>query len=104
MNSINWANIMTEEQKSELVKSPEFRDWLIGVLRDDNKSTVVTFKKKDGTTRKMKCTRNPSLIPEEHHPKTESEESTNTIRVFDLEKQEWRSFIVENVMSIDYEF
>lgn len=95
---------MTEEQKNELVKSPEFRDWLIGVLKDDNKSTVVTFKKKDGTIRKMKCTRNPSLIPEEHHPKNETKDAENTIRVFDLEKQEWRSFIVENVMGVDYEF
>ena len=103
-NSIHWTRIMTEEQKSELTKSPEFREWLIGLLKDDNKSTVVTFKKKDGTIRKMRCTRNPSFIPSEHIPKSESQESPSTIRAFDLEKQEWRSFIVENVMSIDYEF
>lgn len=95
---------MTEEQKSDLVKSPEFRDWLIGVLKDDNRSTVVTFKKKDGTIRKMKCTRNLKLIPEEQHPSTGVGDSDTAIRVFDLEKQEWRSFIIENVMGVDYEF
>jgi hypothetical protein len=103
-NSIHWTNIMTESQQEELRKSPEFKEWLLGVLKDDNKSTVVTFKKKDGTIRKMHCTRNPTLIPEDQHPKNESTESSTSIRVFDIEKQEWRSFIIENVMSVDYEF
>lgn len=103
-NSIHWTNMMTDAQQEELRKSPEFREWILGILKDDNKSTVITFKKKDGTIRKMKCTRNPKQIPEDQHPKNESVESSASIRVFDLEKQEWRSFIVENVMSVDYEF
>lgn len=103
-NPIDWAHIMNEDQKKELLVSAEFREWLIGLLADENRSTVVTFKKKDGTIRKMKCTRNPKYIPEEHQPKTSIEDSGAAIRVFDIEKQEWRSFVVENIMSIDYEF
>lgn len=103
-SSIDWTNIMTQEQKNELVSSPEFREWLLGLLKDDNKSTVVTFKKKDGTIREMRCTRNPKFIPEDQQPKTDSEGSETSIRVFDLDKQEWRSFIVENVTKVNYEF
>lgn len=103
-NPIHWANIMNEDEKKELTGSPEFREWLIGVLQDNNTTTTVTFKKKDGTIRKMRCTRNPSLIPEEFHPKNESVESASALRVFDLDKNEWRSFVLENVMSVDYVF
>jgi hypothetical protein len=103
-NPIHWTNMMTETERNELVNSPEFRDWLIGLLADDNKSTIITFVKKDGTLRKMSCTRNPSKIPVEHHPKTETTDPSTSIRVFDLEKNEWRSFLVANVKSVDYEF
>ena len=56
--------------------------------------TIVNFTKKDGTERTMKCTRNPNLIPLEFHPKTTipSDEVTDNIRVFDVEKLGWRSF------------
>jgi hypothetical protein len=103
-NSIDWTRMMTETEKNELVNSPEFRDWLIGLLADNNKSTIITFLKKDGTLRKMPCTRNPSKIPVEHHPKTETTDPSTSIRVFDLEKNEWRSFLVANVKSVNYEF
>lgn len=57
--------------------------------------TTVTFTKKDGTERVMKCTRNPNFIPTEFHPKTTTpsdEEVSDNIRVFDVEKLGWRSF------------
>ena len=95
---------MSATDQKEIVGTPEFREWLVGVLNDANKSTSVTFTKKDGTIRKMKCTRNPALIPEEFHPKTSASDVGSTIRAFDLEKNEWRSFIPENVQHIDYEF
>ena len=103
-NPIHWTNMMSETERNELVATPEFREWLIGVLADDNTSTVITFTKKDGTLRKMTCTRNPNKIPIEHHPKTESTDPSTSIRVFDLDIGEWRSFLVANVKSIDYEF
>jgi hypothetical protein len=58
--------------------------------------TVVTFTKKDGSERVMQCTRSASLIPVEFQPKTETleveSEVSDNIRVFDVEKQGWRSF------------
>lgn len=54
----------------------------------------VTFTKKDGSERVMRCTKNLNLVPTEHQPKGESsiEVKEDNIRVFDVEKQGWRSF------------
>lgn len=95
---------MSEQDKHEFLKTQEWRDWLLGLLKDDNKSTTITFTKKDGSTRIMRCTRNISLIPKEFHPKEGVNDSGTSIRVFDLDKQEWRSFIAESVTHIDYNF
>ncbi len=99
----DWTNIMSAEDKKEFLKDPEFASWLKGLLSDRNQSTTVHFTKKDGTSRAMRCTRNPELIPQEFHPKGEGE-STKSIAAFDLDKNEWRSFIPENVVRIEYEF
>lgn len=55
---------------------------------------TVTFTKSDGSERTMRCTRASSYIPLEHAPKsdTSKEEIVDNIRVFDVEKQGWRSF------------
>lgn len=101
-SSIDWTKLMTEEQNSDFVKTPEFREWLIGLLADSKNPTTVTFTKKDGTERIMKCTRSPDLIPEDQHPKNGTGDSDSTLRVFDLDKNEWRSFIVENIKRLEY--
>lgn len=103
-SSIDWTKLMSNEDKKEFLKTEEWREWLLGLLKDDNKSTTITFTKKDGSTRIMRCTRNMKLVPEEFHPKEGVTDSGTSIRVFDLDKQEWRSFIAENVTHIDYNF
>ena len=70
---------------------------------------VVTFKKKDGTERVMKCTKNIAHIPEEFHPKTDKvvklDENGNaiesdTITVWDMESNGWRSFDYKSILKI----
>ena len=102
-SGIDWISIMSTEDKKEFLKDPEFASWLKGLLSDQNQSTTIHFTKKDGTLRIMRCTRNPKLIPQEFHPKGESE-NTKSITAFDLDKNEWRSFIPENVVRIEYAF
>lgn len=72
----------------------------------------VTFTKKSGETRHMRCTTNSSLIPVEQHPKTPLCDASalaetalsvpvkdpNLFTVFDLDINEWRSFRYEKLI------
>lgn len=69
---------------------------------------IIEFKKKDGTTRKLVGTLNPNLFgvfPEGskilNKPTTESTRKSNpdVIAVFDVEKEQWRSFRIDSVLS-----
>lgn len=63
---------------------------------------TVTFTKVDGTQRVMPCTLNTSLIPNAPvvEPKKEKKVNESVIPVFCTDKQEWRSFRVDSVISI----
>jgi hypothetical protein len=64
----------------------------------------VTFTKVDGTERYMRCTLSDSLLPEQYKGKGDMiTEGSNTIRVFDLGINEWRSFRVDSVTNISYD-
>lgn len=69
----------------------------------------VFFTKKDGTDREMYCTLNLKTIEEydkEHTDNlgekyyTNDDNTTDMIRVFDLEKKEWRSFLLSKVYEL----
>lgn len=63
----------------------------------------IEFNKKDGTLRKMRCTRCPAYIPGEHTPKESKpvEDTQTVVPVFDLDLMAWRSVIVSNVISME---
>lgn len=64
-----------------------------------NGEVVVTFKKKDGTIRVMKCTQSFDNIPAEFHPKTERViKDKNLISVWDIENLGWRSFNYKSII------
>ena len=77
-------------EKTELLQSLSERE------------VVVTFTKKDGSERVMKCTRNLSSIPSDMQPKgtMQKVEESDNIRVFDVEQQGWRSFNFTNLVSV----
>jgi len=84
----------------------KFSKWLNGMLKI-NETVTVTFTKQDGSERVMNCTLKPELLPVvEAKPlqegKTPRKESTTSIRVYDLEKQEWRSFTTKNVTKVEF--
>jgi hypothetical protein len=86
--------------KSE-IDTPEGREWLRGLLRDEK--VTITFTKKDETERVMVCTLKEEKIPSEKSPKnTGKSESDDAIAVFDLEKQDWRSFRFDSVKKIEF--
>lgn len=60
----------------------------------------VVFTKKDGSERKMRCTRDLKRAPHAPVPKNENfEDNLEVIRAYDLEAEGWRSFIIANVKS-----
>jgi hypothetical protein len=71
---------------------------------------AVEFQKKDGTVRDMKCTLNFNRIPEDKIPKAKTQEEIETtstnedndvFKVFDVQKNEWRSFRKDSIISIN---
>jgi len=89
-----------------------FKEWTYGLLKDKNvKDLCITFIKKDGTERDMQCTLVSARIPTDKQPQTSvglEEETTrqidgSAVRVFDTEKQEWRSFRWDSVKKVSFE-
>lgn len=61
----------------------------------------VFFYKLNGEERDMECTLNMDIIPADKHPKSNRQSSSDVIRAFDINKQEFRSFIPENVIQFE---
>ena len=99
---INWTdinNLVTIDDNVE----PMLHEWLNSMLRVSE--ATITFTKVDGTERVMKCTLEPAKLPvvelkEGAKPRKETV-STKALRVFDLEKNEWRSFTIKNIKRIE---
>ena len=61
----------------------------------------VKFTKSDGTERIMKCTlREDLIVPYVKKTDRVKQANTDIVPVFDVEKNEWRSFKVDAVQSI----
>lgn len=79
----------------------KFETWLRGMLSND--TVTVTFTKKDGTERVMNCTTNPNVVPkvEIKEGATPRKVSETTMRVFDTDIKEWRSFTTKSIKQIN---
>ena len=72
------------------------RQEIIDLLQ--NNTCLVTFKKKDETERRMLCTLQQSVVPAVKG--TGVKKTDDVISVFDIEKEDWRSFRVDSVISV----
>jgi hypothetical protein len=95
---------MTKEETQ--FETEEGRKWLQKQLQIG--TVTVTFTKKDGETRVMTCTLDDSAIPEQYRPKplTEGQEqrkrSDSNLSVWDVNAEGWRSFILANVIQVEF--
>ena len=83
----------------------------IDAMREDFKNNLrtkvgtVTFTKQNGDERVMRCTLQESVLPAQ----TDLEESvqkkgpTDSLAVWDLEKNAWRAFRYDSVISVKFE-
>lgn len=79
------------------------RDILIKILKDNY--VKVIFTKRDGTERTMICTLISNVIeklfPPSDNDKPKRQSSLETIVCIDVEKQEWRSFRLDSIISFE---
>ena len=71
-------------------------------LFEQGEIVQVRFRKSDGTIRDMRCTKNFDLIPEDKHPGAGGRigrSDPHLFKVYDLEKDDWRSFRDNTVIS-----
>ena len=63
---------------------------------------VVKFLKKDESERVMVATLDPKLLPERDATVTQeyAVKNTNQIRVYDVEAEDWRSFLFDRIISV----
>ncbi len=63
----------------------------------------ITFTKKDGTERIMKCTlRNDVVVPYEKKTDIVREGKDNIMPVWDLEAEAWRSVNIDTIKEVTY--
>lgn len=92
---------MMEQIKKEL-NHPNFKSWFSGLLKETEVNVI--FFKSNGEERKMRCSLNEELIPKDKLPKNTGKKSpTDSIAVFDLEKQDWRSFRFDSIKEFDWD-
>lgn len=62
---------------------------------------TVVFEKKDGTERTMNCTLQQDQLPKSSATTRTVTVPDTQVRCFDVDKQEWRSFNIDSVISFD---
>jgi len=69
-----------------------------------NNIITVTFTKKDGTKRDMRCTLINDYLPNQMDIKeAESKSNPDVLAVWDLDKNAWRSFRLDSIISYSIE-
>ena len=99
----------TQYQEADDANKAIIRDWVRSLLQKDE--VTVTFVKADGTDREMRCTLNPEKLPpppvatgpvdgivKESRERKKPDE--HSLRVFDLDKSEWRSFRFDRLKKV----
>jgi hypothetical protein len=81
-----------------------FKKWLTGHLKYG--PVTLTFTKKDGSDRVMKCTTNPTYImfkdPSILESKSDRKVNENVMPVYDLDAGGWRSFRWDSIKSVAF--
>jgi len=99
----------TSYQEADEVNKVIIRDWVKSLLHVTE--VTVEFTKADGTVREMRCTLNPDKLPPVPAPtgpvdgivkesKQRKAPDPESIRVFDLDKNEWRSFRFDRLQKV----
>jgi len=77
------------------------REWTMSVMRE--RTVHITFDKADGTERTMPCTLQESVLPNRSQDAKPVKYNPDVCRVFDPERQTWRSFRWDRLKRIEFD-
>ena len=102
MQNVTFTELPTVDEEWTDEGAELFFDRIKEMLRE--RELKITFTKKDGTERVMRCTLDPAKLPVQESTETSTNRkvSTETIAVFDLDVQGWRSFTKKSVKCVDF--
>lgn len=102
MENVTYNNVAELDENWTEEGAELFFDRLKDIMR--KQTVTITFTKKDGTERVMRCTLDPAKLPvqENTNSNTNRKVSTETMAVFDLDAQGWRSFTKTAVKCVDF--
>ena len=95
----------TTTSSSDSTTTPSFsldksKESIQNLLR--NFVAVITFTKKDGTERVMKCTLKQDIaIPHERKTERVKEPKDDLLPVWDIEASAWRTITVPNILTVE---
>jgi hypothetical protein len=100
---IDVESVEDEVRRKEELNHPNFRKWFAGLLKEIEVN--LTFKKANGEIRKMRCTLNEELIPDDKKSTSNGKRKSpqDSIAVYDLDKQDWRSFRYDSIIEFEGE-
>lgn len=95
----SWTHIGGFQELKATFEKSELEEAL-----DSGATVSVVFTKADGTERTMLCTKNAEVIAEQYTAPEKKTDRSREVKaglmvVFDLEKNEWRSFKLDSVKS-----
>lgn len=101
-----WAAVADAPAPYYVTASDEerevMRDWLTGLMRE--RTVNLTFDKADGTQRTMPCTLQESALPPVKNADTKTVKyNPDVCRVFDPDRQVWRSFRWDRLKRIEFQ-
>lgn len=101
----------TSYQEADDVNKAIIRDWVKSLMQVTE--VKIEFLKADGTLREMRCTLNPDKLPPPpasmpvdgivKESKQRKKPDEHSLRVYDLDKGEWRSFRFDRLQKVGAE-
>jgi len=99
-----WAHIADAPASYYVTASDSereiMREWVTGLLRE--RTVQITFAKADGEVRTMPCTLEETQLPMLVESRKPVKYNPDVCRVFDPERQVWRSFRWDRLQRIEF--
>ena len=93
-------DVMTTDQ--EEINLPQLREAVQKLAREN--VIKVTFIKKDGSTREMKCTLKEDVVaafPGKTFAQSKRAQNLDVLPVFDVDVSDWRSFRIDSIQRVE---